>query len=189
MIPYEELVLALDELNGKIPARQRPPQPGPRERVVSAPAQQAVAESWDEPAEEDEWPSFVEEAPLTMEPLAATMEPEEDPYDDFPAAPEPAPELMSEPLPEPMPEPMPEMGMEENFEILAEESLPLPPAEPVEGAGFDVLGDQAFSGFFEEPSSQAQDGAPVGNEDLYDLPTPPPVDEELPPPPPPGDWN
>jgi len=177
MIPYEELVQSLHELNGRVPARQRE-ESKPR---VSGSLPKAAA-------------------PPAKAPSQPAM-PAVDPYDDF-GAPLPADEvsplvtdipelgdsfevLTEEPLPPPA-----EGAMEDAFDILSETELPPPPDELAPAAGdlpapsaadYEVLGDQAFSGFFEGD-------APGGViEDIADAPTPPPEEEfdfDLPPPPP-----
>ncbi len=161
MIPYEELVKALDELNGRAPARPKqefkPKASGSLPKAQSQPALRAVA------PEEDFGAPLPAAAPVTTEvpELGDSFE-----------------VLTEEPMP-PTAEAAPE-----DFDILSESELPPPPAAaPAEGQGYEVLGDQAFSGFFDGDAP----GAPVDGE-LADAPTPPPEDDfdiDLPPPPPP----
>ena len=168
MISYDELVKALDELNGRAPARPKqevqPKVSGGLPKAAPQPARQAAA------LPDDYFDEAEPAVPMTTE--------VPDVADAF--------EVMTE---EPLP-PANEAVAEDSFDILSESELPLPPADgTAQGGDYAVLGDQAFSGFFDE-NGQPQAGAPDGveEEDLADLPTPPPedFDIDLPPPPPPA---
>jgi len=164
MISYEELVKALDELNGRAPARSKQEvKPKVSGGLAKAPAQPARREVVEE-VEEDFSYSIPSASPVTTE---------------IPELGDSFEVLTEEPLP-----PVSEPVAEDSFDILSETELPPPPAEPPSQGGLEVLGEQAFSGFFEE-NEQAPAAAPEVEEDLFDLPTPPPdsFDIDLPPPP------
>lgn len=177
MIPYEELVQSLDELNGRAPARPKqeskpktagnlPKAAGNLPKAASQPAMPAI----------DPYDDFG--APLPADEASPLVTDVPEPGDSFEV-------LTEEPL-----QPPAEDAVEDSFDILSESELP-PPADdlaPAAGelaaphADYEVLGDQAFSGFFEGDAPGAV------AEDLADAPTPPPEEEfefDLPPPPPP----
>ncbi|PKN46023.1 MAG: hypothetical protein CVU59_07265 [Deltaproteobacteria bacterium HGW-Deltaproteobacteria-17] len=83
---------------------------------------------------------------------------------------------------EPLPPASQDVG-DDSFDIMSEAELPLPPEPPPQNE-LEVLGDQAFSGFFDE-NAPVGEAAPGAEDDLFDLPTPPPegLDIDLPPPP------
>lgn len=170
MISYDELVMALNELNGRAPARPKqetqPKVSGGLPKAAPESARKAVALPDDD---------FDDSEPIAAVPMTTEVPEAGDAF-----------EVMTE---EPLP-PLNEAVADDSFDILSESELPAPPADVADAGGeYAVLGDQAFSGFFDE-NGQPQAGAPDGmeEEDLADLPTPPPedFDIDLPPPPPPA---
>ncbi|PKN24127.1 MAG: hypothetical protein CVU65_12700 [Deltaproteobacteria bacterium HGW-Deltaproteobacteria-22] len=168
MISYEELVTALDELNGRVPARPKqelkPKVSGGLPKAQSQPAMNAVAaeEQFDDVDFSIAMPAAV--APVTTE---------------VPELGDAFEVLTEEPLP-----PASQDVEDDAFDILSEAELPPPPPEASSQGDLEVLGDQAFSGFFDE-NAPVDEAAPGAEEDLFDLPTPPPegMDVDMPPPP------
>jgi hypothetical protein len=174
MIPYEELVQALNELNGHAPARPRqevqPKASGSLPKAAAAPAKAPSQPAMPAVDLDDDFG-----APLPADEYSPLVTDVPEPGEAFEV-------LTEEPLPPPS-----EIAGEEAFDILSEAELPPPPADEVAsapGGSYEVLGDQAFSGFFEGDAPME----PISGE-LADIPTPPPEDEfelDLPPPPPPA---
>lgn len=199
MIPYEDLVAVLDEVNGRVTTSKTAAQH--REtgsmRTASEPQRVAIPESSTVTAEVSD---LFEEpaAPAQLRDMSLlTAEPEEEEPDMIPlATAEPELQESFEVLTEePLPPPAEDAS---DFDILAESDLPSLPTPEKPSQLDEVLGDNAFSHFFES----AQDEKNVSN-DLFDAPTPPPEDSNgdfLPPPPedfdnddflppPPEDWK
>lgn len=184
MIPYEDLVAVLDEVNGRVttPKTVAKNRVTGSMRTASEPQSVAIPESSTVTADVSdlfEKPS----APVQLRDISlVTAEPEEEP-DMIPlATAEPELQESFEVLTEePLPPPAEDAS---DFDILAESDLPsLPPPDKTSQLD-EVLGDNAFSHFFE--SAQEEN---VSNE-LFDAPTPPPEDSNddfLPPPP--EDWK
>ncbi len=186
MISYEELVRALDELNGRAPARQRqeiqPKASGSLPKAAPAPAKAAsqpampVADLAKSGADLAMSGADLDEefgAPIPADELSPLVTDVPEPGEAF--------EVLTE---EPLPPPPADVAGEDAFDILSETELPPPPAaDPAApGGSYEVLGDQAFSGFFEGDAP----GEPVAGE-FAGAPTPPPDEEfefDLPPPPP-----
>ncbi len=193
MIPYEDLVAALDEMNGRAPVAARPErksrETGSVQRAASTPRAAAYPE---QPTMTADVSDLLEEPALAaVEPVRdismVTAEPDMDMLPLATAEPEPgdAFEVLTE---EPLPPPADGV---DGFDILSESELPPPPAPPpADGQGHldEVFGENAFSNFFDSGPE-----APAGNvqeeNDLYDAPTPPPEDSGEFLPPPPEDWK
>lgn len=186
MIPYEDLVAALDEMNGRVPAAAKPAAKARETGSMRKASEPQVAAFREQPTMAADISDLFEE-PQAPEPLRdvslVTAEPEM--MDMMPlATAEPEPQEAFEVLTEEPLAPPPPGEAANDFDILSESELPPPPAAPGPQAADDVLGDNAFSNFFKSSPNN-----PSENE-LFDAPTPPPEDSDddfLPPPP--EDWK